>query len=248
MSLRALHSTILFALLFGLLLIVPTVKAENGQTYQVGTSNLNIRTAPSNSAEVVGQLGYGDQVVVFSESNGWGQTYYDGKEAWVALHYLYIGKSSKQAVSPAATPTNLTIAANSVRIRSGPSTSYDMIGSTIKGQSFKLLDTKDEWHQIALSNGKTGWIAGWLTNLTADANDSATTNDNPTNTVAVSATPNTKGNQSLAGYNIVLDPGHGGKDSGAISLDGSYEKDLVLTTAHVIAQRLEDAGATVIMT
>lgn len=246
MTSRAYQYTIFFALIFTFILIAPTVKAENGKTYEVGTSNLNVRTTPSNDGQVIGQLGYGNQVVVFKESNGWGQTYYDGEEAWVALHYLYLDKENKQAVSPATTPTKVTISANSVRIRSGPSTAHNMIGSTNQGTSFQLLDTKDDWHKISLSNGKTGWIAGWLTDPSSDV--PAAANNDHTNKVAVTSTTTPKGNQSLAGYNIVLDPGHGGRDPGAIALDGSYEKNLILSTAHVIAQRLEDAGATVIMT
>jgi N-acetylmuramoyl-L-alanine amidase len=38
---------------------------------------------------------------------------------------------------------------------------------------------------------------------------------------------------------VVLDPGHGGIDPGAIGLSGIYEKDVVLDTAHLLAQRLE---------
>lgn len=249
MSLRTWKSIAFFALLFTFILITPTVEAQNGKTYDVGTSNLNIRTSPSSDGHVVGQLSYGNQVVVFKESNGWGQTYYDGEEAWVALHYLYEGNGQKsEQTAPAAViaPTKVTVTANSVRIRSGPDTAHQMIGSTGQGQSFELLDTQDDWHKISLSGGKTGWIAGWLTNLSSDA--SAESSNNVVTTAKVAATPKTKGNQSLAGYNIVLDPGHGGQDPGSIALDGSYEKDLTLSTAHVVAQRLKDAGATVIMT
>ncbi len=246
MTSRDYQYAIFFALLFTFISIAPTIKAESGQTYEVGTSNLNVRTSPSSDGQVIGQLGYGNQVVVFKESNGWGQTYYNGEEAWVALHYLYIGKDSKQTITPSATPSKVTITANSVRIRSGPSTGYDMVGSTSQGASFKLLASENDWHQIAISNGKTGWVAGWLTNLSSDAPAPQNNNSAKTDTVATTTQP--MSNQALTGYNIVLDPGHGGQDPGAIALDGSYEKDLILSTAQVIAKRLEDAGATVIMT
>lgn len=253
MTSRAYQYTIFFALLFAFFLIEPTVKAGSGETYKVGTSNLNVRSSPSNDGQVIGQLGYGDQVVIFRETNGWGQTYYGGEEAWVALHYLYTDGKSEQANSSNVSATNVTVSANSVRIRSGPGTDHQMIGSTSQGKSFQLLDTKGDWHQISLSNGNTGWIAGWLTTLSSD---SATSSDKQSNSVAVKAaatdTPAPKAkekkSQSLAGYNIVLDPGHGGGDPGAIALDGSYEKNLTLSTAQVIAKRLEDEGATVIMT
>jgi N-acetylmuramoyl-L-alanine amidase len=41
---------------------------------------------------------------------------------------------------------------------------------------------------------------------------------------------------------VVLDPGHGGKDVGAISVDGGYEKDVTLAIARAAARRLERSG------
>src|SRR5699024_3341334 len=76
-----------FILLFAAL--APTVQADDGRTYKVGTNVLNVRSAPSHSANVVGHLMSGDQAVVFQEKHGWAQTYYDGQVAWVAAHYLY---------------------------------------------------------------------------------------------------------------------------------------------------------------
>jgi N-acetylmuramoyl-L-alanine amidase len=40
-------------------------------------------------------------------------------------------------------------------------------------------------------------------------------------------------------HRIVLDPGHGGIDPGAISLSGAYEKDIALATAREIGRQLE---------
>lgn len=41
---------------------------------------------------------------------------------------------------------------------------------------------------------------------------------------------------------IVLDPGHGGQDPGAISASGRYEKDVTLAVARAVAVRLEQTG------
>ncbi len=48
---------------------------------------------------------------------------------------------------------------------------------------------------------------------------------------------------------IVLDPGHGGNDTGALSNDEqTEEKDITLSTAIKVKKALEDAGATVYLT
>lgn len=52
--------------------------------------------------------------------------------------------------------------------------------------------------------------------------------------------------QSLADFKIVLDAGHGGEDSGALSTDGTImEKNLTLSTVLTIGQTLSEAGVQV---
>ncbi|MFS0673991.1 N-acetylmuramoyl-L-alanine amidase [Ornithinibacillus sp. 179-J 7C1 HS] len=51
----------------------------------------------------------------------------------------------------------------------------------------------------------------------------------------------------LNGYNIMIDAGHGGKDSGAIK-NGALEKNITMSTANKLAKRLEDEGANVQLT
>ena len=47
---------------------------------------------------------------------------------------------------------------------------------------------------------------------------------------------------------IVIDAGHGGEDSGAIGVNGAYEKDLNLTIATLIGEELKNRGYTVVYT
>jgi N-acetylmuramoyl-L-alanine amidase len=54
---------------------------------------------------------------------------------------------------------------------------------------------------------------------------------------------------SLAGVTILLDPGHGGpEDVGAVGPDGTPEKDVNLTMAHLVAAHLRQRGARVLLT
>lgn len=60
-------------------------------------------------------------------------------------------------------------------------------------------------------------------------------------------TPDISAYGSVSGT-IVIDPGHGGKDPGATSYTGNYEKAVNLSIARKVASHLENRGARVIMT
>lgn len=53
---------------------------------------------------------------------------------------------------------------------------------------------------------------------------------------------------ALAGKVIVIDPGHGGKDSGSRSSSGTLEKDITLEVSKRLAAMLGQAGASVLLT
>lgn len=49
-------------------------------------------------------------------------------------------------------------------------------------------------------------------------------------------------------YVVVIDPGHGGRDPGAVGIGGIREKDIVLDISNKVAQYLQQQGVQVIMT
>jgi N-acetylmuramoyl-L-alanine amidase len=66
---------------------------------------------------------------------------------------------------------------------------------------------------------------------------------------SVSGSPSLAQQLGLGIKRIVLDPGHGGKDSGACGINGLMEKDIVLKVARQISRKLKDTlGCEVIMT
>ncbi|HEY8289474.1 MAG TPA: N-acetylmuramoyl-L-alanine amidase [Acetobacteraceae bacterium] len=60
-------------------------------------------------------------------------------------------------------------------------------------------------------------------------------------TPARNAPPSHKGTRPPAPL-VMLDPGHGGKDPGAIGVSGTYEKHISLATAHELKRELESDG------
>ncbi|MFC2949019.1 N-acetylmuramoyl-L-alanine amidase [Virgibacillus sediminis] len=215
--------------------------ANSKETYEVGNQVLNVREAPSRNANIIGTLSGSDTITVFQEKHGWVQTYYGGKEAWVAKHYLIplTHSSQKSQSTRQSYNESATIQANGVRIRTGPGTDYRVIDIAAAGDTFQISGTDGEWHKIVLGNGSAGWVASWLTDFPAGGANSQA--------VPSPASAQTS-NGSLSGLKIVVDPGHGGKDVGAIGLNGVHEKDLITSTAEYVAEELRRSGADVTLT
>ena len=54
--------------------------------------------------------------------------------------------------------------------------------------------------------------------------------------------------QGIKGHTIVIDPGHGGSDTGAVGPSGLTEKDVTLAVSQKVKTLLESSGARVVMT
>lgn len=148
-------NTVFLTLLLSLFLPYSTAHAKSGKTFEVNTEYLNVRNAPSPTADIIGKLHKGNKIRIFQEDAGWVQTYYNGMEVWVSSQYLIPFKENNEAFFP---------------------------------------------------------------------------------------------NGLLFGYTIVIDPGHGGKDPGAIGHNGVMEKDLILETSLRIAEKIRESGGNVILT
>ncbi|WP_179134534.1 N-acetylmuramoyl-L-alanine amidase [Oceanobacillus timonensis] len=71
-----------------LFIFLPTVHADDGKMYQVHAETIEFMDAPSEDATILGELKKDYKVTIFEESNGWGKTFYNGEQAWIALHHL----------------------------------------------------------------------------------------------------------------------------------------------------------------
>ena len=60
--------------------------------------------------------------------------------------------------------------------------------------------------------------------------------------------PEKKSDSPVSGHTVVIDPGHGGSDSGAIGYTGVREKEVALSVSKRTEKLLREAGAAVIMT
>jgi N-acetylmuramoyl-L-alanine amidase len=211
----------------------------------VSVSSLNVREKASLSSQVVGSVKRGNTITILSESNGWYEiTLSNGKRGWVANYYITLQTTSssqqpEKKISPSTEIENssskvVKVLENGTNLRSGPSTSNRVVERGNAGDTYELVATKGDWYQVKLANNNTAYIAGWLVNA-------------PGSTTQVER-PGVGVTQYLRNKTIVIDPGHGGNDSGAIGARGTLEKNVTIRTSRLLSEKLSAAGANVIMT
>ncbi|MBO1514808.1 SH3 domain-containing protein [Metabacillus bambusae] len=206
-----------------------TVKASGTVT----AASLNVRNNGTLNGKVVGTVTKGMKVSITEEKNDWYKiTYSSNKTGWVAG--WYISKTiDKTGSSPSTTDKKyVKIIYNGTNIRSGASTSKSIVKRASLGESYEIIETVGDWYKINLGSNNTGYIAGWVVE-----------------TSGVSSPVTKPGSeQYVKNKTIVIDPGHGGQDSGAVGTRGTLEKNLTLTTAKLVYDKLKSAGANVYLT
>ena len=258
----------------------------------VTTDNLNVRSSPSTSSNVLGKVHNGDKLNGYAVEGNWVKVSFNNQFAYVSLSYIkFLDQDDLPFNLSSSKQHKLT---QDVSLYRGQSTSTKLITTLKKNQTIKIYGTKGQW-TIADFNGIPGYV------LTSKLNEVAVQpTPNPTiNTVgrvtasilnvrksasASSAiiTKVSRGEivkvQSINGWwaqvivngvtgyvhksylhlmnisggsiknrVIVLDPGHGGSDPGAIN-GKVYEKNIVLDVAKRVQKLLEYSGAKVVLT
>ena len=223
--------------------LVKNTEVSSG-TNQVGTiisSTANIRKEATTSSDILGTVSKGTEVTVLFSQNNWVQINYQGQIAWVSGELIEVSAekgspSNNTGETNAPGASSVTILKDGTNIRSGPSTDDASLLKASSGDTYTVLETENDWHKITLSDGTTGYVANWVVTLSDGAA--------PTST---EASPPLLKPTSLAEATVVIDAGHGGKDSGANS-NGLLEKELTLSTAKILAKKLEAFGTNVILT
>ncbi len=205
----------------------PSSSSAQPMTATVISASLNLRSEANTTSTVLATLSEGTSLEVLKSQGDWYQVKTPaGETGWVAGWLIDVKKPNTDQPS---SERMLTILNPDTNVRSGPGTSYDIVARVQNGERYTIVKQEDDWFQIRLSDGATGYVAGWL--VAADG-----------------ITPVVKGNE-LVGKVIVVDAGHGGNDNGATgSSFSTLEKTINLQVAQLLRNKLEAAGAKVIMT
>ncbi|WP_432355743.1 N-acetylmuramoyl-L-alanine amidase [Sporosarcina sp. A2] len=214
-----------------------TSKRVDANTFTVTVNRLNVRKRASQSSKKIATVRKNDSFTIEKIDGNWIRISLEGKKSgWV---YSFHGElSTTDSSSSTASSKTVSIVTNGTNIRNSPSTSSEVVHRADAGEVFQVLDKQKEWYKIQLATGETAYVAEWVVNTTTASTSSSTAVPKKQKRV-----PGT-----LKGLTIAIDPGHGGNDRGTTGTRGTDEKDLTLQTAELLAGKLKDAGATVVMT
>jgi uncharacterized protein YgiM (DUF1202 family) len=144
-------------------------------------STLNVRSLPSSSGAVVDMLFGGDKLPLVKEEGDWYQVQFeDETTGWISKKFSAIEGAVKASIpapvekqaSPWASDeepkekemvTTVVVIkvpeGSSLNVRSAPSSQGTVVGSLKRGDMRPLMEETDEWYQLELQDGQSGWVS-----------------------------------------------------------------------------------------
>ena len=242
-----------------------------GQKIVVNATGVNLRTEAGTSSTVAGTVNKGVQFTVLAQktvdSKVWYQVKYGSRNVWIAswLTEKYTESASNTGSAGTAEAVRLTLQSvkqygdkTVVTLYHGTGNGYSTTKSTANQLVLQLdnvyLHTSDSINQsfsgplqhLQVQDADTNKLKVML-----DLQKGAycTVKEDGDNLVITAYNQHAAGEQGLDGKVIVIDPGHGGSDPGAIGrVLGVTDAEIGLTVGQKLRDLLEGAGATVIMT
>ncbi len=134
----------------------------------VSGNKVNIRTAPSTSAQVLGQANSGDLLNVTGVSGDWYTIDYNGTKAYVHKDYVngtmlkYLNGTSAALTTPASSASSNVYAVvsceGSLNMRASASTSASIVASLTPGYNLSVYDYADGWVKVSDDSNRVGYV------------------------------------------------------------------------------------------
>jgi N-acetylmuramoyl-L-alanine amidase len=214
-----------------------------------GGDNLNVRTHPAVTGDVVGRLKDGEIVEVIGQTGDWLLILVDGKNGYIHGRYtVEVGTETppddnvavEEPEEPEVTEPEVTepeeewdnssptsglvgkVTAKVLNVRKSPDGTSAVVGKLSLNQKVDIESISGNWAKINLQSGPGYVHKNYLKLINQTGNP-------------------------LKDRIIVIDAGHGGKDPGASS-NKLNEKSVVLKVGKLVESKLKNAGAKVVMT
>lgn len=166
----------------------------------VNARTLNLRSGAGTNYSVISRLKRDESVNIIKESNGWYKVKTSsGLVGWSSSKYISlkntnqnneqdISNNTQENVNNVNSDENKNeindsinkdgiVTSASLNVRSGIGTSNHIIAKLKKGDTIKVIESKNGWYKIKMTNGITGWSSGNYIDLIEDNNSQTNTEE-----------------------------------------------------------------------
>lgn len=202
---------------------------------------VNLRDTPSSAGAILLTVPNGATIDLSSKDGQWYQTTYQSTTGWVSADYVRMASENSSNVDLTINGTVMILGGTGVISSQTQNIIEGKTSSTYPAnlKDFPTLPTEIKKPEPPSRGGTTP--------PTTDPITPPTPTYDPSKEVPIDPFNGFPGN-ALNGKNILVDPGHGGPDPGAVGPTQTYEKVNSLAIALALKDILEQAGATVILT
>jgi SH3-like domain-containing protein len=133
--------------LLTVVLVLSMVAVANAVTLvSVKGESVNMRSGPGENYSVLWELGKGFPLKVIGKKGNWTKVEdFEGDVGWV--YGKLLGRKA-----------HLIVKKKRINVRSGPGSSYRLVGKANYGVVFKTIKVEKGWAKVKHENGLTGWI------------------------------------------------------------------------------------------
>lgn len=128
--------------------------ATESQTGYINGTSVRMRSGPGTTYSILGVYNTGTAMTITGTSGNWYAVSHNGTSGYVRQDYMTTTKPGGDA--PASSSTGY-IKGNSVRMRSGPGTSYSILGTYNNGTPLTITGTSGDWTAVTLG-GVNGYV------------------------------------------------------------------------------------------
>ncbi|MFM1651884.1 stage II sporulation protein P [Brevibacillus sp. B_LB10_24] len=150
--------------------------------------NTNLRRGPGLEYDIVGKAKPGDSFPIAALEGEWYNiTLPSGVTAYVASWVVQTdtpaqiertdtpAQAEQMELPVQAEQTEIPAPAvniiDNTNLRSGPGLEHDIVGKAKPGDSFPIVGTQGDWHQVSLPGGNTAYVASWVVTTNLDQMD-----------------------------------------------------------------------------
>ncbi|ELC8387859.1 SH3 domain-containing protein [Clostridium perfringens] len=139
----------------------PSVSLNKQGVVKVNSA-LNMRSGPGSNYGVIGTLRNNDEVEIIKEVDGWYEIKFNGKVGYASKSYITIvNEGSNNGTESEIKEGTVYGVSTNLNVRTGPGTSYQVIGYLLSGDKVKILGEENGWYKVQF-NASTGTKNGYV--------------------------------------------------------------------------------------